>query len=300
MNWVRANKLLAVFLVFAVPGALVLGYLLYNAYGSYAEISKKYAMQIRELDRLQSLRPYPDLDNLNREEKQRDALAARIDELRRGLALIEAPPVPLTPEQFQDELRKTVSELANRAVAQGTWLPEDFYLGFQKYRDTLPNDSAAGPLGRQLEAVKFVVSVLLDNRVGAILHVDRAFLPEEGAEKFVPTTKKKVSTKDREALPLVTRHPIQIEFKGTPRSFRRSWNSIASTQKQFYIVDLVKVTNEKLAGPARRSPPPPSSDESPSGGRIQLVAGDEKVNVRMSIQIVDFLDPGAGSAGEDK
>ncbi len=300
MKWVRGNGLLAGFLPLMISGLLVLGYLLYDAYGSYSRIAEEYGTQARELDRLQSLRPYPDSDSLKMEENKRNALADRIEKLQSKLASIEVPLISLTPEQFQDELRKTVSEVAKLAAAKGTSLPQDFYLGFQQYRDTLPASHTASSLGRELEAIKLVVCALFDNRVDKIVEVDRNPRSQAGDAKVdsIPKAKGRlrVDNQERSSVPLLTRHSFQIGFTATQLAFRRVLNRVSSTPRQYYIVDLLNVANEELAGPPRGVPSDSLKDDSFPKQRIQLIVGDEKLIVRLRIQIVDFVDPNANSA----
>jgi hypothetical protein len=294
MNWARTNKLLAGFLVFLAIGVVVLGYLLFTAYGSFATVSKAYEDKARELNRLQALKPFPDAENLEKEVAAKEAFAERITELQTKLNEQELPLIPLTPEEFQDKLRQSVSKVAARAGEQGVQLPEGFYLGFEEYRDRLPIGKAAGPLGRQLDAIQSVVAILLDNRVDQIGAVERRPLPEE----------------DRSAKPaegdgeeLVKRNPFTITMVSGPSAFRRVINTKVSAQ-QFYILRLMTVQNEELTGPVRGIPEaaaPPSPPDGPEGAaaggagtqgaeakRIELLLGDEKLTASFEIEIVDF------------
>lgn len=300
MKWARGDVLLAGFLASMGLGVLVLGYLLYSAYGSYTKIAENYETQARELDRLRSTRPYPDAGNLRLAEERRDALAGRIEKLQSTLAAIEIPLVSLTPEQFQDDLRRTVSEVAEKAAAQGTNLPPNFYLGFQQYRDTLPADSEAISLGRELKAIKFVVCALLDNRVTNIVEVNRDPRSQSESVRLESNSETRghaaADNQEQDRGALVTRHPFQVGFTATQAALRRALNTIASTPQQYYIIDLLNVANEELTGPPRDDPSDSLQDGTLSKDKIQLVVGDEKLNVKLRIEIVDFLDPNENSA----
>src|ERR1043166_420311 len=86
----------------------------------------------------------------------------------------------MTPEAFQDTLRKSVIALADKAKKANVKLPDRFFMGFEDYQASLPKPEAAAKLGRQLQAVEYALNILVDNKVDAINALRRTPLPEEG------------------------------------------------------------------------------------------------------------------------
>src|SRR5437870_12661765 len=115
MNWIRENKFLTVFFAVLAVGAGVLGYLLYSASGAFSEISDTYNTKVTELKRLQALAPYPDAGNLKKLRDQKEAYAEAVSNLRKSLMALQFPVESVTPEQFQDKLRATVSKIVEKA-----------------------------------------------------------------------------------------------------------------------------------------------------------------------------------------
>ena len=63
-------------------------------------------------------------------------------------------------------------------------------------------------------------------------------------------------------------------------------NAIVNSKKQFYIIRSLLVKNEKMTGPLRELPSV-GAPVDPSQ-KLQLIAGNEKLNVTAKIEIVDF------------
>src|SRR5207249_731807 len=94
-----------------------------------------------------------------------------------------------TPEQSQDKLRAAVSKVSEKATAAGVHLPANFYLGFDiptNYQTTLPKPDAAAPLGKQLDAIQFLVERAIEAKVDTLTGLSRSPLPEEGGATTTP------------------------------------------------------------------------------------------------------------------
>lgn len=277
MNWIRENKFLSGFLAAVIVGVGVFGYLLYSAMGSHDEISARYDQQASELHRLQALAPYPDEANIQKIREQKQSVSDAATALRTSLTPMQFSEQPMTPEGFQDSLRKAVTTMVEKAKGLGVTLPKDqFYMGFNEYQATLPRPEAAAALGRQLQAIEFVVNTLVENRVDSINAIRRTPLPEEGLAaggtgpatagvaggvKPGVTGKPGVGGKSDQ---LVSKVPFEIEFTSDQPKFRKSINDIVSSTKQFYIIRTLVVKNQAQAGPPRAEPTPPGGVPAPA------------------------------------
>ena len=252
MNWVRENRFLSAFLGVMLAGVGALGYLLFSAYGDFSEVSGQYEKQAAELRRLQSLTPYPDEENVRKLEEQKDDFIARIGSLQTSLAAMEFPREPLTPEQFQDKLRASVSATQEKAKQGGIKLPDKFYLGFDQYQAVPPKTAAATPLGWQLKAIELAVNQMLDSKIDSLTAITRAPLPEEGeAKSGRPDAGVAKGTAPKAAAPLAVAYPFSVSFVADQSRFRKILNDLASTSKQFFIVRSLGVKNENEKGPPR-------------------------------------------------
>lgn len=319
MNWIQENKFLSGFLAAVIVGVGVFGYLLYSAMGAHEEISTRYTQQAAELKRLQGLQPYPDEENLKKVRDQKQAVTDATATLRATLSTMEFPVQPMTPEQFQDRLRAAVTDLTTKMKAANIQPPKTdrFYMGFEEYQATLPKPEAAPLLGRQLQAIDFVLNVLVNNKVDALNAVRRTPLPEEGLPGATgapspaatgPGAAAKTAGKSGPGgakQELVSKLPFEVEFTSDQAKLRKSLNDIVSSKQQFYIVRSLVVSNEKQAGPPKAEPTPvggdvaappptdasgsPAPAASPSpAAQLRFVLGTEKVNVGMRVDVVSF------------
>src|SRR4029434_3242903 len=71
MNWIKQNTFLAGFIAVMVIGVGALGYLLFSASSHYEEVRTDYAAKAKELNRLETLKPYPEAGNLKQLDEQK-------------------------------------------------------------------------------------------------------------------------------------------------------------------------------------------------------------------------------------
>ena len=299
MSWIKQNKFLSGFLAFTVVGAGALGYLLMKEQGRYAEARADYETKASELNRLEGSKPYPESENLKLIEAQRVQHIGAIDALHKNLAAAQLPVKPLTREEFQDKLREAVTRITTKAKEKGAALPQMFYLGMEKYQTEPPLPEAAPALGRQLDALEFVLTKLIDDGVVAISKFDRDALPEEegkgkkekdGGKPGAPPVKSEKSGKNP-----VTYHGMQIEFTGEQSRFRNFLNEIVTEKSQFFVPRLVVVKNEKEEAPLRVQPGVAGTPDKghTDGDKKKLLFGSEKLNVSLVLEIVDFAEVAA-------
>ncbi len=254
MKWFAENKFLAVFLAIVLLGAAALGFLLMQAHSSYGAISSQYDEKARELQRLQSLEPYPNAANLKATTEVRDSYKAQIDGLFARMAALSLPAKSdVTPNAFQDELRASVSAVTAKAASDSVEIKEPFYLGFDAYQNTLPPAAAAVPLSRDLAVLKMLVDRLIELRVVSINSIKRVQLPEEvGVVSASPATAQgKGQPGDDKALKVsITKDLVNISFVAKPAAFKQIMNDLAES-KQFLVVRTLLVNNSDPTGPSR-------------------------------------------------
>jgi hypothetical protein len=289
--------------------------------GRASTAQANYDTAAAELTRLQTSAPYPDAANLAKMEELKKEHKASIEELQKNLATRQIPLTPaVSPAQFQDKLKEAVTRVKNAAAAANVSLGKDqtttkFYLSFDRYETESPKPEAAAPLLRMLESMELVVNMLIANNVTEISELKRDLLPEEGGKKETGKDAGKASSKD-ETKALVVRHPFEVSFVAHEGKFHKFINNLVAERKQFYIPKSVAVKNEKEQGPSRSiasastpPPPPPTSPDpaappsapsadpnapaapapqAPTAADPILIVGEEKLNVTVKIDVVDF------------
>jgi hypothetical protein len=341
MDWVRNNPVLSGVIAATVVGCGALGFLLVSGQGHYAQVKEEYDRQAAELARLQGLKPFPDQANLDRLAELKGEYESRIGVLFGRLSEMEKPVEPLTPEQFQDRLKQSVTELEKKAAAEGVKLPEGFFLGFEEYRTQLPPADAAPVLGRQLASADFLCGLLVESKIAELRGIQREPLPEEpSAEKKERAERDKAKGGKKEgepggkAAPMVAESRVTIQFLAEHSRARRVLNMIAAAKDQFLVVRNLAVANEQQAAPSKVAAPAaalpvsaqpaaaaaqgsleallggqaagaPAAASQPSGPKMEFLVGNERLDVKMTVGILDFTDPAeadskAGKADKGK
>jgi hypothetical protein len=281
MNWIKQNKFLTGFFAITLVGAGALAFLMVSAMGRATTAQDSYNSAAAELTRLQNSAPYPDAGNLAKMEDLKKQHKASIEELQKNLAATQIPLNPTTSQaQFQDKLKEVVTRVREKAANANVKLPEKFYMSFDKYETEQPKPEAAAPLLRMLESMEIVVNILIANSVTEISEIKREPLPEEvGKKEGGKGAAKEDSTKS-----LVIRHPFEVGFVAHEPKFHKFINSLVTEKKQFFIPKSVVVKNEKEQGPSRNKVDDPSKPKDD----VAIVVGQEKLDVTVKIDVVDF------------
>jgi hypothetical protein len=286
MNWVRENKFLTGFIAVMVIGAGALGYLLYTAWSTYADVSDEYNEQANSLHQLQTRVPFPSEENLRKYQAERDDFIDDTHALATDLSKMVLPAEDMTPSEFQDRLRDTVSTVVAEAGKAGVTLPAKFALDFDRYQTSPPAAEAAGPLGRQLTALKMAMDILINEKVDAVISLTRSPLTQEGAAAgagggggggFGGGGGRRgggggggcggggggrrgggggggggfgggaAGGGDG----LVQDYPFEVHFVASQPAFQKVLNDFAASNKQFFVTRTLLVENTKPQRPAR-------------------------------------------------
>lgn len=310
----KDNKFLTGFLIVTLLGAGAFGFLLFQAKGKYNDATNAYNDKINELQTLQGGKPYPNDSNFKKEQELQKQHQQAIVALQTQLSKAELPVEPLTPEKFQDNLREAIKNVTALAAKQGTEIENGkMTLGFEIYTTQPPRPEATPQLGRMLKGIEMVVTDLLSQSPTKLADVKRVPMPEEGS--VVPGAPKPAATptpkpgapaakKTVEEQPLVKRYPFDLSFVAQEPKFQKFVNNLVSNKKQFFVPVAVSVANEMQNGSSKSAgadvAPPPAPDPSnpnaptpPPAETTKFVVGEEKLNVTMRIELVDFAEPAA-------
>jgi hypothetical protein len=287
MNWYRENRWLGNFLIaFAVTALLALCFL-FRARSGFTEASAQFNGAATERNRLEHLNPFPNEGNFRKTRAALDDYGATLTKLKAELRAQVLPVEPIAPNEFQSRLRRAIVNTTEKARANRVKLPENFNLGFDEFRTTLPTTAAAPLLGQELAQVELLFGILIDARVDAIAAVKRTTPPAEATAAPTPPPKKP-SAPANAAPPVVERAIVDLTFTASPSAIRKVSNQIASAERQFFIVRTLYVRNQQLKGPAREQTAATAGTTPPPTSAIKFIVGNEHVEITARIEIVRF------------
>jgi len=287
MNWYRENRWLGNFLIaFAVTALLALWFL-FGARSGFTEASAQFNEAATERNRLEHLNPFPNEGNFRKTQAALNDYGATLTKLKEELRARVLPVEPIAPNEFQSRLRRAIVNTTEKARANRVKLPENFHLGFDEFRTTLPTTAAAPLLGQELAQVELLFGILIDARVDAIAAVKRTTPPAEATAAPTPPPKKP-SAPTNAAPPVVERAIVDLTFTASPSAMRKVSNQIASAERQFFIVRTLYVRNQQLKGPAREQTAATAGTTPPPTSAIKFIVGNEHVEITARIEIVRF------------
>jgi hypothetical protein len=303
MNWIKENKFLFGFLIVLVIGVGVLSFFVLGAKGHYDDATSSYQSKLGELNRLQKLAIFPNQKNLDKILAQQAEVNTEVNALASALSTQQIPAEDLSPEQFQDRLKASVTNVRNKATQAipPVTLAMEFFLGFQRYETAPPAREASGAVGRELKAIEWLCNQLIESKVAAIESLERDELPEEAgrvkANQPKPAVPKPVAGKPGKVDKVaktheIDKHRIQLTFLTDQTRIRNVLNSIVTYKGQFFLPRLVTVKNEKPEAPKRAAlgadPTAPADPATPSAS--PYIVGEEKVHVTLVLEMVDFTE----------
>ncbi len=286
-------------------GCLILGFLLFQASSDFNDAEQKYAGQVAELDRLQKLDLYPEVENQKILEEQMKSAQDAALSLHQKLVPMAFPLEPMTPEQFQDKLNAAVKSTVEKAANAGVDLSDKLYLGFAEYRTTTPKPEAAAALGRQLKCITLVVENMIERKVGTIEKITRTPLPEEQDTKPAASAPKpRPGAGKSAAQELLSVYPFEIQFTAEQKAFQSVLNELSRNTTQFFIIHPVAIKNQSEKAPKKVDPvaaaeaaksaaaaaatAAPEGPAAPKAEKLRYVLGAEKLNVTLRFDSVVF------------
>lgn len=336
MDWIRENKPLAVILGVIIAVSAALGYLLFDAWGSYTATKENFIAVSAQVNALKGSPLAPTEANLLAKKALVEEFATTVNKLGTTLLILQPKVQPIKDIEFQAKLKTKVADVRKAAATFKMALPADFAFGFDEYTSSLPkSEAAAAELSGYLDAVDDLVKLFMNSGVEMLDSLERSKLPVEtagapqpqqrnaqqrGAQAQVATAggileKSQISvvlTLDQGALQLLT-----------------SRLTNPSEMPHFTSLRLVRIENQAQEGPLRApaappsaAPPPPpplapSSTASTAGEAADAapvsedilppapappdsvpLIGQEKLKVRMEIDLVKFLDSARGVAAQ--
>jgi len=303
MNWFQQNRFLGIFFGSLTFATLLSAVLLFHERNAAAREQARLETTIDELTRLQRSTPFPSEENFRRAKTQADSYNDLLLALKNEMKMRTFPKPPLLPNEFQVQLRQAATHAIEVARESKVQLPESFNLGFDEYATSLPNTAAAPSLGRQLQAIEWIVNTIVNAHVDSLQSLTRSTLPEEKATP-APTQVRARSGKESKtpetSSTIVDATSIDVAFSSSPAAARRILNQIAAAKEQVYVIRTLQVRNRADKGPERRDKeklapaatvPGPFAQAGAKEPGISFIVGTEHLNVAAKIEILRFHFP---------
>lgn len=325
MDWIRENKSLAAILGVIIVGALVLGYLLFGAWSSYSEAKEGYLAMGNQVAAMKSAALAPNKDNLQAKRALVEEYANNVNKLGGALLILQPPLVPIKDIEFQTKLKAKIAEIRKSAASSKMVLPSEFAFGFDDYTSSLPKAEAAAELSSYLDAMVELVKLFMLCGVQSVDVIERSKLAlEQASSQSAPNAQSRN-----------VRQGLQQQFVTAATMFEKRQISVILTLDQgplqmlvsrlanpsdmpfFTNLRLLRVENQMQEGPIRsdvrvpeaappdtgaEAPAPSSSDEikppPPAPVDSIPVIGQERLKVRMEIDLLKFLDAARGVAAQ--
>ncbi len=328
MDWIRENKSLAAILGVIIAVSAALGYLLFDSWSKYSATKENYLAVTGQVAALKSAPLAPTEANLQAKKDLVAEFAATVNKLGTALLIIQPKVQPIKDIEFQAKLKTKVADVRKAAATFRMAIPGDFAFGFDEYTSSLPkSEAAAAELSGYLDAMDDLVKLFMNSGVESLDSLGRSKLPVEtagaatkqpqagGRPGQVPAQQAAsgileksqinvVLTLDQGALQLLTgrlTNPSEMPHFTSLRLLRIENQSqqgppriaAAPSAAPAPIADVpVPATPEGAAAASADDLPPPP----PAPADSMPLIGQEKLKVRMEIDLVRFLASASGAA----
>lgn len=267
MNWIKTNTYFAGLIGAVVIGAGVCGYFIYSGKGRADAARDKIERVSRSYKSFSRRDEVPVASVLELKKETVKNLQEETEKLRSSMiAKYGAKGEAGDASTFGQRVEARYTELRAQWEAEGSKMevPDNFFLGFEKYRTSIQAQPAAvAELDRQLAGLSWVVERAIETGVDAILEFDRELVEGEAGAKPKPE-----NTNPNDIEPPLNRYSLVASFRGKESEIRSLLNAIVSSDTHLFGVRYLKLSNSKSVAPARsaverqvEAPKPASTSE---------------------------------------
>jgi hypothetical protein len=280
-----------------------------------------------QLSRLHNRKPYPSVENVERQRKNLEQLEYQVGELLAALMRDPFPKARVEAVGFSAQAQGVIERLGRRAKEAGVEIPPSLEVGFSQYASggTVPAEAHVPRLVRQLHSVERVADVLIRAEVGTIHSLSREIFEVQSAESSVSLRRRSrrsspalreegarhVSPSRVHAERLYHVERVDAEITARVDAIWRVLDLFASSPHFMVVAGFSHDTKADILSynPEEIKRPGELDDETLrylSEGILvgeqalsrseRIIAGNEPVRVRLSVDVYDF-DP--GNEGED-
>ena len=292
MNWFKENPFLTTLTAITVLGTAATTYLALDASARHAEAQSYYDTQLNNLRSLEAKKPFPNKEHAEKVAELFQTYMSEVDAYRMTLLEYEEPIEEITPQEFQDELRKSVTALQLKATENKVTIVEDFFYGFNDYQSTLPSAQDAPLLNREFIVIRKLVDSLVDLGVVSIDSLVRQPPPIQAP----PPSRPGQPHAPEQPASAISFNTFALAFTASQEKFLTAFQSIPAGNR-FLLIRSLLIENTNPAPPARVATTPAPSEApvfdsatNPSPQKLEVLLGRELVKTSLTIEILDFPD----------
>jgi len=301
--WFAENKTIASLVGGFVVITLILGYLTWSAWDDYSTVGADYAAKSSKLADLEKHNPFPSQTNLNKLTEIFTQQQSGLEKLKLELNHFKIPPAidlentkpQNQPQQFQDALRKLVTDVQSEASSSGSTLPSPFYLGFEEYENRVPDPEETPALAKQLTLLAWIAKDLVDQKGVVVTEFSRVSA-QAAAKKEATIGKKALPPQPEMKKPEAPTAyqsvaTIKVSFHCNQSAFRGLIRDLMGAP-YFVVIENIQIQNSSPEPPRKGatagSPETPTEANADASQRLPIVVGQEMVNVSMTLRGIDF------------
>lgn len=253
MSWINENKTAAVTIgVGAVLTIALVGVGLKFS-GQANDAALTYKDNLTTINSLESAPTSPEPETVQELGQLVGTYSDRVAQLKERLTKYGVEKItPVSGQAFNDELKGEVEDFKALAKSRNIIVPDEFYMGFEEYRQQLPKSEAAGHLSYELKATSWFFDRMLDSGLERVISIVRKPIKvEEAAASQSRTPPRNGRGKSQDSSPdVMIRMPIEIVVEAKKGAWAKILTSIASADAEhFFVIRGLRVVNEKTKGP---------------------------------------------------
>ena len=266
MSWIKDNQFIVTLGGVTLVGAAALAVVGMQFSSGYSDALAKYQDDSTKVADAQGLALYPTPENVTGKQKALKDYRSTVTDLQNLVFKYRPQAIPnIAPQEFTNRAKAATGEIAAAFTAGKTTFPDQFFSGFENYTGTLPRETATGILDYELGAAKEMFLALAKSNPTQLVNVYRERLVEEDGAAWTAGA-------SDVARPL----PFEVTFKGSEKSLRSFLSDLAKSDKYYYVIRTMRITNEKKTAPssgeaaAAPAPEPAAPAAAPANGGFVL------------------------------
>jgi hypothetical protein len=239
MNWIKSNPFVSGLagITLLLCGIL---YFLASKWGTqYAETKAGFDEAYLGVNTAEGIPLYPTADLRDGKSKALTEQRAALGDLTKLFDAYRPEKTEnITPQAFKDRLLAAKEQVSTAFGNGKTTLPENFFLGFERYSSQPAEPDATGTLLHQMDGIKAALMGLAEARPSALLKVWRVAVPEEDGGNFQPGSND-----------VARFFSCEVTFKGSEQSARDFLNALGATDSHYFIIRTLSFKNERETPP---------------------------------------------------
>ena len=268
MSWIKENKFLAALAGGTLAGVGLLYFLGSQGATRYDSAKGEFDAAVSEGASYEQGPLYPKPENRDAKRKALEDYRKSVESLQASFKKFCPPEVKnVSPQEFTNRLLAAKAEIRAAFQESGSLVPEAFFVGFEKYKDTMVAPNSAGILDYELGAIKNLLLTLAKAKPTELKNFYRQPLPEEAGQAYAAGDS------------VAREFPLEVTFTGPEKAVRDFLTSLNKAENEYVVVRSIRITNLKKEPPratdAQFDKPAakPSAADPFSGGFV--LPGDE-------------------------